>query len=120
MKQRYYKYIGIIFLLLGVNHLAFGGQTFTAKASGNWNAAIWTTVGAETFPQSSTDIVIIPATFTVTINGGGTTDQCGNITISGTLSCTAAKNLTVFGNFVNNGTLSLSNGTIIFFISSKY
>jgi len=68
-------------LFLGAGNLAFGnGQTFTAKANGNWNAAgTWTTAGAETYPGqdgSTNDIVIIP-NFNVTVNIINAT--CGTI-----------------------------------------
>jgi hypothetical protein len=108
---------GLVLLFSGISTIAWGNsQTFTAKASTNWNAAgTWTTVGAETYPGqdgSTNDIVIIPA-FTVKINI--VSAVCGSIEFTnaaGKITFSAAGNQLTVGAGTAGQVYGTTAGTI--------
>jgi parallel beta-helix repeat protein len=102
--------------------------TFTATATGNWNAAgTWapggvgtscSTYPGQTFPG---DIVIINTGVAVTVNIHLTTNPIGDVTINsgGTWDETNDRNINFGGNLQNDGTFTAVNGTHTFSGSAK-
>ena len=83
--------------------------TFTAVQTGNWDdPATW----SSTVTPSSTDNVIIPTGFTVTVDAAA---FCNNITIDGSLKSGGAYTLQVNSNWTNNGTFTAGNWDSCFF-----
>ncbi len=117
IKNKLFLIWSLLILFSGISTIAFGnGQTFTAKASANWNAAgTWTTVGAETYPGqdgSTNDIVIIPA-FTVKINI--VSAVCGSIEFTnatGKITFSAAGNQLTVGAGTSGQVYGTTAGTI--------
>lgn len=115
-----FKKIGLsLALLVGILVMAENvfGATYYSRASGNWNSnTTWSltsgggAVGAGIYPKAGDNVIIengyaISATANVAW-------ACKDLTISsGTLSL-ANRTLTISGNLVNNGTISLSSGRI--------
>lgn len=100
---RTYWFIPIFFSLCFLTPAARAQYTFTASASGDWNAAgTWTRtgtgVGNPLYPGATTDpsIVVIPNPFNVTVpNGGGTgANSVGSLTVDqgGTLTLNVTNN----------------------------
>lgn len=92
-------------ILLGLTQLVHAQTTRTAINSGDWNTnSTWQN---NTRPSSSSDNVVIPAGFTVTLN---TNTTINNLTVLGTLIFESgnSRTLTVNGNVSigNNGTIS--------------
>jgi hypothetical protein len=94
--------------LLSSSYIA-KAATFTAIASGNWNAYL-TTWGTVTGPTAS-DIVIIPRGFTVTVNI--TTAVASTVTIVSGAGLTIGNGdkLTVSGAFSNAGSVGIGTGS---------
>jgi len=90
-------------------------------ATGNWNGTstwgIWNgTVFSPTtsYPNSVSTNVFINNGDAITLNG---TFSINNITISNpnsTLTCSGSNILSVYGNFINNGIFTPTNGTVTF------
>lgn len=86
--------------------------TCTSRTTGNWSSSsTWTCTGtpSATVP-SANDSVILASPYTVTVDNGF---SAASITINAGASLnTGQNNLTVSGNFTNNGSLSGNQGTV--------
>ncbi|HWB94984.1 MAG TPA: T9SS type A sorting domain-containing protein [Puia sp.] len=86
--------------------------TITARATGNWETR--STWSGNVVPRA-TDIVVIPAGFTVTVSATG--DVCGPLTINagGTLTINKNDALSIGGSFTNAGSFTASTGSTLTF-----
>lgn len=102
----------MIFLLLVLPFLAKAVTTYTCTTSGPWTSSVtWGGSG----PPTSIDNVVIPNTFTVTVNASsGITNiiiNSGGTLVMGSSGVT----LTVTGNLSNAGTFSPGSGSTVIF-----
>jgi hypothetical protein len=102
----------VIFLLLVLPFLAKAVTTYTCTTSGPWTSSVtWGGSG----PPTSIDNVVIPNTFTVTVNASsGITNiiiNSGGTLVMGSSGVT----LTVTGNLSNAGTFSPGSGSTVIF-----
>lgn len=90
---------------------------YYSRATGNWDDAIWSLQPTGGTPpwtainSSRYTRLVIQPTHTVTLN---TTGVCNDLTIDATGTLNASGNtLSVFGNWLNNGTFTASTSTVV-------
>lgn len=96
-------------------------RTYTAFANGNWNGgtAVWTCSGGGCAgnpnpTSSSNDVIIIPSSFTITLNVNFTVNQSGSLTVNGSLIQDAtSRTLTIGTGSGSAGNCSSSGSTTI-------
>jgi len=99
--------------------------TLQVETAGSWTGAVstdWNTSGnwsCNTLPTSTTDVTIPVVSNLPVVNTSGSA-VCRNITIDANASVTVntGKDLTVYGNWANNGQSNVGSGTVIFTGSS--
>src|SRR2546426_1183169 len=102
-------------IIMGLIPNILRGNTYYAKANGNWNsAATWGTAcgsGTGAVP-TATDNIVICSPYTVTVNGSF---FIAGVTVSGgTLNFSGAYTLSVGGNATFSGGIVSGSGTNIF------
>jgi len=99
--------------------------TLQVETAGSWTGAVstdWNTSGnwsCNTLPTSTTDVTIPVVSNLPVVNTSGSA-VCRNITIDANASVTVntGKDLSVYGNWTNNGVSDVGTGTVIFTGSS--
>jgi hypothetical protein len=106
MKKGFTSYLkmGLFTLCAGLLSSAAGATTFTAVASGNFNAAA-TWGGSAPASTLSSDVIIIPSGITVTLTGDETFTGTASLTVNGTLTSSASALIMTSGTLVGSGTI---------------
>jgi hypothetical protein len=109
MSFRRHSNVGLFLAALAVIAAPAAATQYVSVAAGNWSApATW---GAAGYPQTAADSVTISHTVTLDLSPAG---AVAAVTIGpgGTLACSGAWTLQVNGDWVNNGSAALTNGTV--------
>ena len=102
------KRTGLLVLCMVLVSSIANGTTFTAVASGNFNsAATWG--GVAPGSTITTDIIIIPTGFTVTLTSDETFNFTSTLTVNGTLTSTTSALILNSGSLTGNGTITVDS-----------
>ena len=104
----YVKGIGLSVLCAGLVSSAANATTFTAVASGNFNAAA-TWGGVAPGSIISSDIIIIPSGITVTLTGNETFSGTSTLTVNGTLTSASSALVMTAGSLSGTGSITVDS-----------